>query len=181
MMRAKNHISSLLLALVAVLALTAPRASARVESEIAPPDKRRAAVEKAAAIAKQQKADALPPTLNLPFAPPGFDLTDAEEAAAAAAAAALANRGNPAAPAPPTDHQVFVEIVDKIRPSGSFMMGGKPLLSFGNKFVKTGSHFTVTYKGTDYDLELTQIDGTNFTLRYKSEEITRPIKTGKSQ
>jgi hypothetical protein len=32
----------------------------------------------------------------------------------------------------------------------------------------------------DYDLELTQIDGTNFTLRYKSDEITRPIQSGKS-
>jgi hypothetical protein len=54
------------------------------------------------------------------------------------------------------------------------------MLMFGKRFVKTGSHFTVTYKGMDYDLELTQIDGTNFTLRYKSDEITRPIQPGKS-
>jgi hypothetical protein len=50
----------------------------------------------------------------------------------------------------------------------------------GKRFVKTGAHFTVTYKGSDYDLELTEIDGSNFTLRYKSEVITRPIQTGKS-
>ena len=54
------------------------------------------------------------------------------------------------------------------------------MLMFGKRFVKTGSHFTVTYKGTDYDLELTEIDGTNYTLRYNREEITRPIQTGKS-
>jgi hypothetical protein len=28
----------------------------------------------------------------------------------------------------------------------------------------------------DYVLELTDIDGTNFTLRYNKEEITRPVK-----
>jgi hypothetical protein len=181
MRRAKNNLAAALLAVVAVLGLAAPYAGARIESEIVPPDKRRLSVEKAAAIAKQVKADPLPATLSLPFAPPGFDLTDAEEAAAAAAAAALANRGNPAAPAPPSDHQLFTEIVEKVRPSGTFYMGGTPLLAFGNRFVKTGSHFTVTYKGTDYDLELTKIEGTNFTLRYKSEEITRPIQKGKPQ
>jgi hypothetical protein len=180
-MRAKHNISVWLLALAAVLGLGAPFAGARVESEIAPPEKRRAAVEKAVAIAKLQKPDPLPATLSLPFAPPGFDLTDAEEAAAAAAANLKGNRGNPAAPAPPTDHQLFTEIVDKVRPSGTFYLGSTPLLAFGAKFVKTGSHFTVTYKGTDYDLELIKIEGTNFTLRYKSEEITRPIQKGKSQ
>ncbi len=179
MRRPKNSFLAGLLALVAVLGVTAPYAGARVESEIAPPDKRRASVEKAAAIAKQQKPDPLPATLSLPFAPPGFDLTDAEEAAAAAAAAALANRGNPAAPPPPNDHQLFAEIVEKVKPSGTFYLGSTPLLAFGNKFVRTGSHFTVTYKGTDYDLELIKIEGTNFTLRYKSEEITRPIQKGK--
>jgi hypothetical protein len=85
-MRARHNTLLCLLALAAVLGLGAPRASARVESEIAPPDKRRASVEKAVAISKQTKPDPLPATLSLPFAPPGFDLTDAEEAAAAAAA-----------------------------------------------------------------------------------------------
>jgi hypothetical protein len=168
-------------AIAAFLGVMAPCARARVESDIVPPDKRRPSVEKAAQIAKMGKPDALPATLSLPFAPPGFDLTDAEEAAAAAAAALQNNKGNPAAPPAPTDRQLFEEIANKIRPSGTSVFNGKPLLMIGNKFVKTGSHFTVTYKGNDYDLELTQIDGSNFTLRYKSEEITRPIKTGKPQ
>jgi hypothetical protein len=181
MRRARNIPPGALWAILAFLCVTAPFARARVESEIAPPDKRRVSLEKAVQIAKMGKPDPLPAALILPFAPPGFDLTDAEEAAAAAAAALLANKGNPAAPAPPTDRQLFEEIANKIRPSGTSVFNGKPLLMIGNKFVKTGSHFTVTYKGNDYDLELTQIDGSNFTLRYKSEEITRPIKTGKPQ
>ena len=180
MRRARNILPAALGALIAVLGVMAPLASARVESEIAPPDKRKVSVEKASALAKQKLVAALPGELIQPFAPPGFDLTDAEEAAAAAAAARLANQNNPAAPLPPSNHQLLEEIVSKVKPSGTIYVGGKPLLMFGKRFVKTGSHFTVTYKGNDYDLELTQIDGTNFTLRYKSDEITRPIQPGKS-
>jgi hypothetical protein len=180
MKRLRSTTPSALAALIAVLGVAAPCARARIESEIVPADKRRASVEKAAAIAKQKAALPLPEGLNQPFAPPGFDLTDAEEAAAAAAAARLANQNNPAAPAPPSDHELLEEIVAKVRPSGTIYLNGKPLLMFGKRYVKTGAHFTVTYKGNDYDLELTQIDGTNFTLRYKSDEITRPIQPGKS-
>ena len=171
---------SLVCALIAFLGVMAPYARARIESEIAPAEKRRPAVEQAASVAKQTKAAPLPGTINLPFAPPGFDLTDEEEAAAAAAAARIANQGNGPAPVLQSDHQILEEIVAKVRPSGSMSVGGRPMLMFGKRFVKTGSHFTVTYKGMDYDLELTQIDGTNFTLRYKSDEITRPIQPGKS-
>jgi hypothetical protein len=179
----KRHLTTLfqaLLAIGALLGMMATRASARVESEILPAEKRRPSVEMAASLAKQAKVAPLAATLNQPFAPPSFDLTDEEEAAAAAAAARLANQGNGPAPVLQTDHQILEEIVAKVRPSGTVYLGGKPLLMFGKRFVKTGAHFTVTYKGVDYDLELTQIDGTNFTLRYKSDEITRPIQSGKS-
>jgi len=180
MRRAPHMLPAALGALIAVLGVTAPRASARIESDISPPEKRKASVERAVALAKLRAVPPLPEALSLPFAPPGFDLTDAEEADAAAAAARLANAQNPSAPAPPSDHQLLEEIVAKVRPSGTVYMGGQPLLMFGKRYVKTGTHFTVTYKGNDYDLELTQIDGTNFTLRYRSDEITRPIKSGKS-
>jgi hypothetical protein len=174
-----NRLTPRLSGLVLVLAALAlaPAAWARVDSEVGTTDKRKAAVEKAALFAKRTKAAMIPATLPQPFAPPSFELTDAEEAAAAAAAARLAG-GSPVA-AGPTDHELLTEIVQKVRPSGSAFVGGAPLLMFGSRFVRTGTHFTVTFKGSDYDLELTQIDGTNFTLRYKSEEITRPILAAK--
>jgi hypothetical protein len=178
-----KHIIPAAVGALALLGLCAPSASARVESEIASPDKRHISVDKAVTLAKQTKAAPLPGELVQPFAPPGFELTDAEEAAAAAAAARLAaagNPGNPTGPAAPSDHDLLGAIVGKIRPSGTLVLGGQPILMIGKRFVKTGAHFTVTYKGSDYDLELTEIDGSNFTLRYKSEVITRPIQTGKS-
>lgn len=180
MRRARHIFPAALGAMVAVLGILAPTAGARVESEIAPAEKRRVSVEKAAHLAKPTVAAALPAELSVPFAPPGFDLTDAEEAAAAAAAARLANKGSSTAPAAPSDRDLLEEIVSKVRPSGTMYLGNRPMLMFGKRFVKTGAHFTVTYKGNDYDLELTRIDGTNFTLRYKSDEITRPIQPGKS-
>ena len=180
MRRSLHTVFQAIFALSVLLGILATRASARVDSEILPAEKRRPSVDLAASLAKQTKVAPLAATLNQPFAPPSFDLTDEEEAAAAAAAARLANQGNGPAPVLQTDHQILEEIVAKVRPSGTVYLGGKPLLMFGKRFVKTGAHFTVTYKGVDYDLELTQIDGTNFTLRYKSDEITRPIQSGKS-
>ena len=182
-MRTARHILPAALAALVVLGAFAPRALAKVQSEIASPEKRHEAVDRAAILAKQTKAAPLPAEVLQPFAPPGFELTDAEEAAAAAAAARLAaaaNGGNPSGPAAPSDHELLESIVGKIRPSGTIFLGGQPILMIGKRFVKTGAHFTVTYKGSDYDLELTGIDGSNFTLRYKSEVITRPIQTGKS-
>jgi hypothetical protein len=180
MRRPRHTISKVLVALGVLLGVLAAGARARVESDILPAEKRRPSVELASSLAKPAKVAPLPATINEPFAPPSFDLTDEEEAAAAAAAARLANQGNGPAPMLETDHQILEEIVAKVRPSGTVYLGGRPLLMFGKRFVKTGAHFTVTYKGVDYDLELTQIDGTNFTLRYKSDEITRPIQSGKS-
>jgi hypothetical protein len=177
---ARRTLSAALGALV--LGLLASQALARVESEVGTPEKRRQSVERAQRLAKPTKAEALTVDTLQPFAPPGFELTDAEEAAAAAAAARLAaaaNQGNPVGPAAPSDHELLESIAGKIRPSGTIFLGGQPILMIGKRFVKTGAHFTVTYKGADYDLELTQIDGSNFTLRYKSEEITRPIQPGK--
>jgi hypothetical protein len=177
-MKLAKHMSPAALGvLVAALGLLPSSARAREDSEIAPPDKRHLAVEKAVHLAKIKKADALPDDLFNSFSPPGFDLTDAEEAAAAARL--LAGNAGPAVVAPPTDRELLEAIASKISPSGTVNLGGHPMLMFGKKFVKTGAHFTVTYKGIDYDLELTEIEGTNFTLRYNRAEITRPVKPAK--
>jgi hypothetical protein len=172
----RNATPSRLLLLCAVLLASAPFASARVDSEVSNTDKRRLSVEKAAAIARQVKPPVLPKTLSVPFSPPNFDLSDAEEAAAAAAAARAMNPNGPQTMLL-SDHDTLVEIAAKVRPSGTIVLNGKPLLMFPGRFVRIGARFTVTYKSQDYDLELTGVDGSNFTLRYRNEEITRPIQT----
>jgi hypothetical protein len=170
-----KHRQLAIAALVMMTLAVSPYVFARVDSEVSTTDKRRVTVDKAALVARQVKPAALPSTLKQPFSPENFDLTDAEEAAAAAAAARAANPNGPVV-VQESDHDLLADITAKVHPGGMVNLGGKPLLMFGNRFVKIGSHFTVTYKGMDYDLELTQIDSTNFTLRYKHDEITRPIQ-----
>lgn len=55
-------------------------------------------------------------------------------------------------------------------------MGGQSMLFFGQKRVKAGGVLSITFEGTEYTLEVTAIDRTNFTLRLNREEFTRPIK-----
>ena len=54
-------------------------------------------------------------------------------------------------------------------------MAGELIVIIANKPFEIGTRFTVTYGGQDYELELTAIDRTTFTLRYRNEETTRPI------
>jgi hypothetical protein len=53
---------------------------------------------------------------------------------------------------------------------------GAARLVIGNRPFEVGTRFTATYNNQDYELELVAIDRTTFTLRYRGEEITRPIK-----
>jgi hypothetical protein len=160
--------------LLACAAVSPARGAA---SDINSPDKRHATVERAARLAKPSSPAALPADLAQPFSPPGFELTDAEEQSAANALAGKTT----SAPKATSDRETLEQIASKVPPSGTVFIGGEPRLIFGKKTVKIGTHFTVTFNGLDYDLELVNIDRTTFTLRLNREEITRPIKPAKSQ
>lgn len=148
-------------------------------SDIANPDKRRATVELATRLAQANEVKPLPAELALPFSPPGFEQTDAEERANAMAAAS--RTAQQVAPKTSSDREILERIATKVVPSGTIFLGGEPTLIFGKKPVKIGTHFTVrSSDGQDYDLELVSIGSTTFTLRLNREEITRPIKPGKS-
>jgi len=169
----------------------APAALGKVVSDLVSPEKRRSVVEQAQHLTRPAEPVPLPADLVQPFNPPSFDQPDPEELRASAAAAAKANvsgppglpglPGTPAAPA--GDREILENIASKILPTGTMKIGNEPLLIFGRKPIKIGSRFTVTNSanGQDYELELVAIEPPTFTLRYRNEEITRPIKSGKSQ
>lgn len=162
---------SLLLATMAgLLAVPLP---AKVVADIAAPDVRRPAVEKAERLAHPVAAAPLPAELRSPFGTAAFDRPDASEAHENPAAAGAANA---AAPAPLTDREALAAVAAKIPTSGTIILGGTPLLISGTNRIEIGSHFTVVYNGQEYDLELVAIDRTTFTVRYKGEAYTRPIK-----
>lgn len=75
-----------------------------------------------------------------------------------------------------TERDILQSIAASLKPSGNFILGGQPTLVFGQKRVKAGGMLTITFEGTEYTLEITAIERTNFTLRLNREEFTRPIK-----
>ena len=78
------------------------------------------------------------------------------------------------------DRETLEAIAPRIMGTGMIEFAGKRLLQIGRNRYEVGAHFTVTYNGQEIDLELLAIDRTSFTLRLNSEEITRPIRPGKS-
>lgn len=166
----------------ATLGTLAPRLAAKPLSDLISPEKRRATVEQAQKLVQAPALTPLPADLPQPFNPPGFEQPDAEEVRAqAAAAAAAATATSAAGPTKPsTDRDLLEHIATRIQPSGIFRVGDTRFLTFGQKRVNTGDILTVTYDGQDYQIEVTAIDQSTFTLRLNKEEYTRPLKPAKS-
>ena len=166
-------------------------AEAAVESDLVAPEKRRASVELAQRLTQPPVPAALPAKVPQPFSPPNFDQPDPEELRAAAEAAAKAGgaaaAGGAAGGDQPArqagDREILESLAAKLQPSGTLVFNGAPLLLIGKNRFEIGAHFIVTdnASGKDYELELVSISSTTFTLRYHGEEITRPIKPGKSK
>jgi hypothetical protein len=165
--------TAILLLALGGLALASVMRAADPASDIAPPDVRRAIVTTAEKLAHPTPLPAIPPELAPPFSPPNFDKPDSSEHPEKAG-------DKQAAPAAPTDREVLAAVAAKIPTTGTIILGGHPLLISGTNRIEIGSRFTVVYNGQEYELELVAIDRTTFTVRYKGEEFTRPIKLGKS-
>jgi hypothetical protein len=186
--------AALVLALFAPLALLAAE---KAKSDLDPPEKRRPVVELAQHLTRPPEPVAVPANLVHPFNPPDFNQPDPEEQRAAAAAfakgvgpapasgaATTAGPGAAGAPSQPAQPQGTREILEtlaaKLPTTGTIVFNGEPLLLLARNRVRIGDKFTVALTGQEYELELVAIDRTTFTLRYHGEEITRPIKSGKS-
>jgi hypothetical protein len=185
-----------------LVALPCTVRAAKVTSDLLPPVRRQVAVDTAQRLAQRKPPAPLPADMASPFNPPGFDTPDAGELAAAAAAGrpvtagpsapgAPATPGRPGATAPAPsgrspapavpaapagDRETLETLAAQITPSGTFDVGGKRQLIIKSNRFEVGTRFTATYNNQDYELELVAIDRTTFTLRYRGEEITRPIK-----
>ena len=166
-----------------LFAVWLPAALHAEDSDLVTPQQRTGVVDMAKQLLQSRALVALAADAASPFAPPGFEQPDPEEvkaqqAAAAAAGAAVAPVGQPSANAPDTPG-VLQSLVERIVPSGIVRLGDERFLLFGQKKLKVGDRLTITYEGSDYDLDITAIGDNSFTLRHNHEEITRSIKSGK--
>jgi hypothetical protein len=160
------------------LILTGEAPLSAQQSDLVSTQKRAVVVELADQLVRPRVLAEMPAALVVPFNPVGFDQPDPEEIKAQqAAAATAAAAGTPLRPV--GDRNVLAILADKLSPSGTAIIGGEPILLFGSRRLKVGDRLTVTYEGADYNLDITAINRTTFTLRLNREEITRPIKPGK--
>lgn len=158
--------SSLCLTVLALAGL-----AATAVAQVVPPARRAAALESAQQLLAARDTG-LPAKLPDPFHPESFGASaDASPGADGDTVAdAPVRRG------PRTDRELIAAIAAAIKPTGNFVVGGQPILFFGQKRVKAGDPLTINFEGADYTLTITSIDRTSFTLRLNREEYTRPIK-----
>jgi hypothetical protein len=114
-----------------------------------------------------------------PFYPEAFAETVAGLGRSSGTTTATTGGGDTTAQVPTGprgDRELLEAIAKSLKPSGYIVLGGQASLSFGQKRVKAGGILTITFEGSQYTLEITSIDRTNFTLRLNREEFTRTIK-----
>lgn len=174
-----NPILRRALPVFAAFVLAGAARAAPSTADVPAPEKRRATVDQALALAATSAPAPLTGELVNPFNPSAFGQPDPEEMKAILAAQNAAAQAA-AQSKPTTDRQLLQLIAAKIMPSGTVIIGGEARLIFGQKRLHVGDRLTVTYDGQDYPLELTAIDRTTFTLRLNRDEITRPIKPAKT-
>ena len=75
-----------------------------------------------------------------------------------------------------TDRDLLSKLAEDVMPSGMMQLGDRKVLLVGKKKLKVGDRILVNSDSTVYELEVSAIERTTFSLRLKNEEITRLIK-----
>ncbi len=142
-------------------------------SDILPEQRRQPSVDKALAIVKRVPLVPLAEDLNNPFFP--NNLKKAPETFAPVDESV--GEAEPVYRGPTNDFELLEVIAPEINPSGTMVLGGYPLLLFGQKKVKVGDTLPIIYNEKRYSLVISAIEGSNFTLKLGEAEFTRPIKS----
>lgn len=182
-----RHVIAICAAVLALGSTMALGAAAQSASAITPPVTRQASVDLANRLTRPPAPTPLAEEVKNPFNPPDFNQPAPGDPATAprpaASGAPGAPQAQPVAPVGPAgDREVLETLAQRIPSQGTLQApGNRTLLLVGSgptaRRLQVGDVFTVTYNNQDYDLALVAIDRTTFTLRYRNEEITRPIKS----
>ncbi len=158
----------LLLALLAGWVASSSTLSFAQRSDLLPPARRAASVEKATKLIEQPGVAAVLPTTKNPFAPPDFDRVDPVEAPPVAGPA----------PRQRSTREILEMIVGSINPTGTMFVRDEPILLFGARQMRIGDRLSATVGGAQYSIIISGIERTSFTVRLNNEQISRPIKPG---
>lgn len=83
------------------------------------------------------------------------------------------------ASAPASDREILAGIAAGFMPSGTMSIGDTTLLLVGQKRLKVGDVISIVFQGLPYQVQVTGVERTSYTLRLNKEEISRPIKSSK--
>ena len=159
--------SSLSKVLLLVLTFVAPLFGQR--ADVLPSSRRIKTVEQAVALADRAPAAALPGDLNSPFYPNSLKPKEQPQAADSGGVAVVFS-------GPSSNYELLELIAPELTPSGTMVLGGEPLLLFGQKKIRVGGELPIIYEGKRYTLVVSAIESSFFTLRLGEAEYTRPIK-----
>jgi hypothetical protein len=180
-MKTRFLISALLLAAmgaVPVLRAVPAKSNSNVKSDLATVEDRQVVVALANKIARPVEITPVPDEPKTPFAPVGFDRPDPVERRGLPPPGA--NAGGP--PKPSSSRNILETIAARVQSTNSVTFNGTTFVFVkmpggGQKRLKVGDKLTITFEGLDYELEITAIESTTYTLRLGNEKITRPIKS----
>ena len=105
------------------------------------------------------------PSLNNPFAP---------------RAAAEVKTGEPVVQQRIATGDLVNILAGQLNPTGVLVMGGEPLLTFGEKKMKVGDVLDIAFDNGTYQVELVAVTRSTFSIRYNQHVATRSIKPGKN-
>jgi ribosomal 50S subunit-recycling heat shock protein len=163
------RLAACLLGLLPAVLAAAPAA----KSDIQPAQRRKPTVDLAAQLSQPSPAVSVQPGLRNPFHPEGFNLPDPDEQHAKSSQAQAPGK-------PTTDAEILAIIAEKLSPSGTAVLNGEPILIIRQKKIKRGDRLSISFDGRDYEVEITDIQRTTFSLRLEKAQVTRPIKSGKT-
>ncbi|MFH1499715.1 MAG: hypothetical protein ABII82_18035 [Verrucomicrobiota bacterium] len=153
-----------------LLALSAPFVTSTVSAQradILPPKAREAVVERAKALMNRdtEAAARLPEKAINPFDPASGQPVVEEPTVV-----------QPIAPARMSDDLQLRKLAGTLNPTGTISLGGDAYLLFGQKKFKVGESLPIVFEGVTYNVLVTDIQSTSFSIRFGEAEIVRPIK-----
>jgi hypothetical protein len=172
-------VAPLVLALPAAIGAAAEPAPKGSKTDILPPPRRQPTVDAAERLTRTPTPAPVAADLKSPFNPPDYSKPDPNDPKSQQAAPTQPGTTSAPAQAVPGDKELLESLAARLPSTGTISLGGKPMLIVGKNRFEIGTKFTVAFNGQDYELELVAIDRTTFTLRFRGEETTRPIRSVK--
>lgn len=152
--------------ILAFITCVAPVFSQGGKSDIAAAKPRGQAIANAATILTRREtlSDEVPSNIKNPFNP-GVDESEKSKTVRAVH----------------TEKEMIAILAAQILSTGSAERDGQRFLLLGQRKVKVGDRVPIAFENAQYEVEIAAIDSGTFTIRYRDQEFTRPIKPGKNQ